>query len=64
MWQKSEVFGHLQRFKNEVKKATSQHVRCLRSDGGKEYFSDDFTTYLQKEFGENSLADKLRNRIE
>ena len=25
------------------RKKTGQHVRCLRSDGGKEYFPDDFT---------------------
>ena len=49
MRQKSEVFGHFQRFKNAVKKTTSWHVRCLQSDGGKEYFSDDFRTYLRKE---------------
>ena len=33
------------RFKNEVEKATSRHVRCLRSDGGKEYFLDDILVY-------------------
>ena len=49
MRQKSEVFRHFQRFKNEVEKATSRHVQCLWSDGGNEYFSDDFTAYLWKE---------------
>ena len=49
MWKKSEVFGHFQRFKNEVEKAIGRHVRCLRSDGSKENFSDDFTVYLRKE---------------
>ena len=49
MRQKSEVFRHFQTFKNEVEKATGRHVRCLRSDGGKEYFSDDFTAYLRRE---------------
>ena len=49
MRQKSEVFEHFQKFKSEVEKTTGRHVRCLRSDGGKEYFSDDFTVYLQKE---------------
>ena len=43
MWQKSEMFGHFQKFKRKVEKTTARHVRCLRSDGGKEYFSDDFT---------------------
>ena len=49
MKQKSEVFGHFQKFKAEVEKATGRHVRCLRSDGGKEYFSDEFSAYLRKE---------------
>ena len=40
---------HFQIFKSEVEKMTGRHVRCLRSDGGKEYFSDDFTAYLRKE---------------
>ena len=34
------MFSHFQKFKNVVEKATS------RFDGGKEYFSDAFTTYL------------------
>ena len=49
MRKKSEVFGHFQRFKAEVKKTTGRHVRCLRSNEGKEYFSDEFTAYLHKE---------------
>mgnify|MGYP002776095308 FL=1 len=46
MRMKSEVFTHFQKFKSEVEKTTGHHVRCLRSDGGKEYFSDAFTAYL------------------
>ena len=49
MRHKSEVFGHFQRFKAEAEKTTGRHVRCLRSDGGKEYFSNGFTTYPRKE---------------
>ena len=49
MRQKNEVFSHFQNFKNEVEKATNHHVRCLRSDGGKEYFFDAITTYLRQE---------------
>ena len=49
MRQKSEVFGHFQRFKAEVEKTTGRHVRCYRSDGGKDYFSGELTTYLRKE---------------
>ena len=32
--------------KSEVQKTIGWHVRCLRSDGGKEYFVDAFTPYL------------------
>ena len=49
MCQKSEVFSHFQKFKNEVEKATNRPVQCLRSGGGKEYFSDAFTTYIRQE---------------
>ena len=49
MRQKSEVFLHFQKFKNEVEKANGFHVQCLRLDGVKEYFSDAFTTYLRQE---------------
>ena len=40
MKKKSEVLSHFQKLKNQVKKETGQHIRCLRSDGGKEYFSN------------------------
>ena len=64
MRQKSKVFTHFQKFKNEVLKTTGRLVRCLRSDGGKEYFSDAFTTYLRQEgIRQNSLADTQRNRM-
>ena len=46
MRMKSEVFTHFQKFKSEVEKTTGRHVRCLQSDGGKEYFLDAFTAYL------------------
>ena len=49
MRQKSEVFRHFQRFKVEVEKTMGRHVHCLRSDGGKEYFSDEFMAYLRKD---------------
>ena len=49
MRQKSEVFRYFKKFKNEVEKATGRHVCYLRSDGGKEYLLDEFTTYLRKE---------------
>ena len=49
MRQKSEVFSRFQKIKREVKKSTDWHVRCLRSDRGKEYFSDALMAYLQQE---------------
>ena len=32
--------------KSKVEKTTSRYVQCLRSDRGKEYFSNALTTYL------------------
>ena len=49
MRQKNEAFGHFQKFKNEVEKVIGRHVWYLRSDRGKEYFLDEFTTYLRRE---------------
>ena len=43
---KSEVFSHFQKLKIQVEKETGRHIQCLRSDGGKEYFSDEFISYL------------------
>ena len=47
MRMKREVFTNFQKFKSEVEKTTGRHVRCLQSDGGKEYFSDAFTARMQ-----------------
>ncbi|MCO5567487.1 hypothetical protein L7F22_021180 [Adiantum nelumboides] len=48
MKEKSEVFTHFQNFKAMVKKQTRNFVQCLRSDGGGEYFSNDFGNFLKK----------------
>ena len=48
MKQKSEVFGHFKRFKAAVEKETGKQVKTLRSDGGGEYFSSEFSDFLQK----------------
>ena len=48
MKEQSEVFTHFQNFKVMVEKQTGKHVKCLRSDGGGEYFSNEFFGYLQK----------------
>ena len=49
MKKKSEVLSHFQKLKSQVEKETDRHIQCLRSDGGKEYFADEFTSYLQGE---------------
>ena len=48
MKEKSEVFAHFQNFRMLVEKQTGMHVKCLRSDGGGEYFSNEFSEYLRK----------------
>ncbi|MCO5548160.1 hypothetical protein L7F22_001618 [Adiantum nelumboides] len=48
MKEKSEVFIHLQNFKAMVAKQTGSFVQCLRSDGGGEYFSHEFSNFLKK----------------
>ncbi len=47
MKEKNEMFIHFQNFKMLVEKQTRLQVTCLRSDGGGEYFSNEFTTYLK-----------------
>jgi hypothetical protein len=47
MKEKNEMFIHFQNFKMLVEKQTGLQVTCLRSDGGAEYFSNEFTTYLK-----------------
>ena len=48
MKEKSEVFTHFQSFKAMAEKQTGKYVQCLRSDGGGEYFSNEFSDFLQK----------------
>ena len=35
--------------KSLVEREIGRKIKCLRSDGGKEYFSDQFSSYLRKE---------------
>ena len=49
MKKKSEVLSHFQKLKGQVEKETGRHIRCLRLDGRKEYFSNEFNSYLQGE---------------
>ena len=46
---KSEVFMCFLKVKILVERETGQKIKCLRSDGRKEYFFDQFLSYLQKE---------------
>ena len=49
MKEKSEVFTHFQSFKAMVEKQTGKYVKCLRSDGGGEYFSKEFNNFLNSQ---------------
>ena len=44
---KSETLDYFRNLKNLVKRETGRKIKCLRSDGGKEYFSSQFNGYLQ-----------------
>ena len=43
---KSEMFWNFKHFKMMVEKETRMHIKCLRSDGGGEYFSNEFSRFL------------------
>ena len=45
---KSEVFDCFRNLKNLVERETKRKIKCLRLDGGKEYFSGEFNHYLQQ----------------
>ena len=46
---KSEVFQHFKHFKNMVEKETRMQIKCLRSNGGGDYFSNKFSTFLDEQ---------------
>ena len=48
MQNKSEVFGHFKDFKAMAEKETGMQIKTWRSDGGGEYFSNEFSDFLQK----------------
>jgi hypothetical protein len=48
MKHKGEVFQHFLNFKAMVEKERSVSIKCLRSDGGGKYFSNEFIEYLKK----------------
>jgi len=49
MKENSEVFAHFQKFKAMVEKKKGMQIKCLRSDGGGEYFSNEFTDFLREQ---------------
>jgi transposase InsO family protein len=48
MKHKGEVFQHFLNFKAMVEKEKGVSIKCLRSDGGGEYFSYQFSEYLKE----------------
>jgi hypothetical protein len=48
MKHKGEVFQHFLNFKTMVEKEKGVNIKCLRSDGGGEYFSNEFSEYLKE----------------
>jgi transposase InsO family protein len=48
MKHKGEVFQHFLNFKTMVEKEKGVSIKCLRSNGGGEYFSNEFNEYLKE----------------
>ncbi len=48
MKHKGEVFQHFLNFKTMVEKEKGVSIKCPRSNGGGEYFSNEFSEYLKK----------------
>lgn len=46
---KSDVFPIFKGFKAQVKLETEKKIKCLRTDNGGEYTSDEFDAFCQKE---------------
>ena len=47
--QKSDVFSTFKDWKTMIEKQTGRHVKCLRTDNGLEFCSDEFNTLYKKE---------------
>ncbi|PKU66399.1 Retrovirus-related Pol polyprotein from transposon TNT 1-94 [Dendrobium catenatum] len=47
MYHKSDVYPIFTMFKTNIENYTSRKIKCLRTDGGGEYMSKQFTTFLQ-----------------
>jgi len=48
MKHKGEMFQHFLNFRAMVEKKKGVSIKCLRSDGGGEYFSNEFSEYLKE----------------
>jgi transposase InsO family protein len=48
MKHKGVVFQHFLNFKAMVEKEKGVNIKCLRSDGGGKYFSNEFSEYLRE----------------
>ncbi len=48
MKHKGEMFQRFLNFKAMVEKEKGVNIKCLRSDGGGEYFSKEFSEYLKE----------------
>jgi transposase InsO family protein len=48
MKHKGEMFQHFLNFKAMVEKEKGVSIKCLRSDGGGKYFSNEFSEYLKE----------------
>lgn len=46
MRKKSEVFEHFKNFRVLFEKEMDMHIKTLRSNGGGEYFSNEFSNFL------------------
>jgi transposase InsO family protein len=49
MKHKGEMFQHFLNFKAMVEKEKGVSIKCLRFDGGGEYFSNEFSEYLKEQ---------------
>lgn len=45
---KSEIFDMFKVFKNQVENQIGRIIKCIRSDGGGDFISDEFIEYYEK----------------
>ena len=46
---KSKAFGHFKRFKEQIENESDLKVKCLRSDNGGEFISNEFNDYCHEQ---------------